>query len=232
MVWKPGSKHSVSSSRVIARRNDWNSIGDLHQGPRSMTASRGRIHDRSPIRLPKHQKVLAERGPSIHDDLNSPLTVSTPCRISVMDASRRAEKRNFWGMTAHGLFILQCSNYLLLVGVRRSLSRQGAAGVPRQQCRFSAPFAKAEWNQWLWGLCEKPEARRPQPAVGNKRLRLESGRTANVFVCAGPSAGPAGPGRRAARLRPDRGRLRSGRRLVDAGQTLRLCVADAGAAAV
>src|ERR1700688_1850077 len=69
MVWKPGSKHSVSSSRVIARRNDWNSIGDLHQGPRSMTASRGRIHDRSPIRLPKHQKVLAERGPSIHDVL-------------------------------------------------------------------------------------------------------------------------------------------------------------------
>src|ERR1700676_389813 len=68
MVWKAGSKHSVSSSRVIARRNDWNSIGDLHQGPRSMTASRGRIHDRSPIRLPKHQKVLAERGPSIHDD--------------------------------------------------------------------------------------------------------------------------------------------------------------------
>src|ERR1700675_989066 len=67
MVWKPGSKHSVSSSRVIARRNDWNSIGDLHQGPRSMAASRGRIHDRSPINLPKHKKALAERGASIHD---------------------------------------------------------------------------------------------------------------------------------------------------------------------
>src|SRR5215469_7591342 len=68
MVWKPGSKHSVSSSRVIARRNDWNSIRDLHQGPRSMAASRGRIHDRSPISLPKHQKALADRGPSIHDE--------------------------------------------------------------------------------------------------------------------------------------------------------------------
>src|SRR5436190_19213640 len=67
MVRKPGSKHSAASSRVTARRNDWNSIRDLHQGPRSQAASRGRIHDRSPIRLPKHQKALAERGPSIHD---------------------------------------------------------------------------------------------------------------------------------------------------------------------
>src|SRR5437879_11501613 len=58
MVRKPGSKHSASSSRVTARRNDWNSIRDLHQGPRSQAASRGRIHDRSPIRLPKHQNRL------------------------------------------------------------------------------------------------------------------------------------------------------------------------------
>ena len=42
----------------------------------------------------------------------------------------------------------------------------------------------------------------------------------------------AGAGRRAAWLRPDRGRLRSRRRLVDAGQALRLCAADAGAAGV
>src|SRR5205814_6917003 len=34
---------------------------------RPPAASRGRIHDRSPIRLPKHQKSLADRGPSIHD---------------------------------------------------------------------------------------------------------------------------------------------------------------------
>ena len=67
MVRKPGSKHSAPSSRVTARRNDWNSICDLHQGPRSKAAFRGRIHDRSPIRLPQHQKALAERGPSIHD---------------------------------------------------------------------------------------------------------------------------------------------------------------------
>src|ERR1700745_3573265 len=68
MVRKPGSKHSASSSRVTARRNDWKSVRDLHQGPRSMAASRGRIHDRSPIRLPKHKKALAEWGPSIHDE--------------------------------------------------------------------------------------------------------------------------------------------------------------------
>src|SRR3979409_1319948 len=67
MVRKPGSKHSASSSRVIARRNDWNSIRDLHQGPRSLAASRGRIHDRSPILSPEAKKALAERGPSIHD---------------------------------------------------------------------------------------------------------------------------------------------------------------------
>src|SRR5215471_17595076 len=67
MVRKPGSKHSVASSRVTARQNDWNSIRDLHQGPRSMAAVRGRIHDRSPIHLPKHKKALADRGPSIHD---------------------------------------------------------------------------------------------------------------------------------------------------------------------
>src|SRR5947207_15846411 len=67
MVRKPGSKHSAPSSRVTARRNDWNSIRVLHQGPRPPAASRGRIHDRSPIRLPKHQKSLADRGPSIHD---------------------------------------------------------------------------------------------------------------------------------------------------------------------
>src|SRR5881227_3885402 len=61
MVRKPGSKHSAPSSRVTARRNDWNSIRVLHQGPRPPAASRGRIHDRSPIRLPKHQKSLADR---------------------------------------------------------------------------------------------------------------------------------------------------------------------------
>src|SRR4030081_30437 len=70
MVWKPGSKHSDTSSRVIARRNDWNSICALHQGPRSMAASRGRIHDRSPIACRNTKKALAERGPSIHDGEN------------------------------------------------------------------------------------------------------------------------------------------------------------------
>ena len=45
-----------------ARRNDRNSIRDLHQGPRSMAASRGRIHDRSPIRLLKHQENPCREG--------------------------------------------------------------------------------------------------------------------------------------------------------------------------
>src|SRR5207248_2280328 len=82
MVRKPGSKHSAPSSRVTARRNDWNSIRVLHQGPRPPAASRGRIHDRSPIRLPKHQKSLADRGPSIHDGVRKVV-----CRQSRRDPS-------------------------------------------------------------------------------------------------------------------------------------------------
>jgi hypothetical protein len=50
-----------------ARGDDWSSVRDFHQGQRSTTALKGRIHDRTPTRLLKHQKVLAERGPSIHD---------------------------------------------------------------------------------------------------------------------------------------------------------------------
>jgi hypothetical protein len=37
----------------------------------------------------------------------------------------------FWGLTVRGLFILQCSNYLLSLSVGRN-SRKGAAGVSRQ----------------------------------------------------------------------------------------------------
>src|SRR5438552_18511217 len=62
MVRKPGSKHSEPSSRVTARRNDWNSIRDLHQGPRSLAAFRGRIHDRSPIRCRTTKKPLPRGG--------------------------------------------------------------------------------------------------------------------------------------------------------------------------
>src|SRR5215470_337679 len=90
MVWKPGSKHSDPSSRVIARRNDWNSICVLHQGPRSMAASRGRIHDRSPIACRSTKKTLAERGPSIHDGWLplglQPLRRPAPQRVEMLRA--------------------------------------------------------------------------------------------------------------------------------------------------
>src|SRR5258706_8237942 len=62
MVRKPGSKHSVPSSRVTARRNDWNSIRDLHQGPRSKAAFRGRIHDRSRFVCRNAKKSLPRGG--------------------------------------------------------------------------------------------------------------------------------------------------------------------------
>src|SRR3954447_19728582 len=104
MVRKPGSKHSASSLRVTARRNDWNSIRDLHQGPRSKAASRGRIHDRSPIRLPKHQKSLAERGPSIHDERTAqsywplPLPVADAARLAGPDLDPRIERLRVQGI--------------------------------------------------------------------------------------------------------------------------------------
>src|SRR4029450_3418951 len=97
MVWKPGSKHSDTSSRVIARRNDWNSICVLHQGPRSIAASRGRIHDRSPIACRSTKKVLAERGPSIHDGGSTSLRLEIPCL-------RRGERRE---LAAVGLDVEQ-----------------------------------------------------------------------------------------------------------------------------
>src|SRR5580704_9427006 len=57
-------------------------------------------------------------------------------------------------------------------------------------------------------------------------------RTADVFVCAWPSPGTSGARRRVARLRSDRRRLRFGRRLVDAFETLWFRALDARAAAV
>jgi hypothetical protein len=71
-----------------------------------------------------------------------------PCRIFVVDAARRLRGSqlrltvDFWGLTAHGLFILQCSNYLFWVELEDPLAN-GAAGVPRQQYRILASSAKA-----------------------------------------------------------------------------------------
>src|ERR1700754_2789089 len=73
MVRKPGSKHSEPSSRVIARRNDWNSIRVLHQGPRSNRPHSEAVYMTAPRSLAEApKKTLAERGPSIHDGLASP----------------------------------------------------------------------------------------------------------------------------------------------------------------
>src|SRR6266404_9673124 len=66
-----GQETGIETLRVViahqARGHDWNSVREFHQGQRSTTALKGRIHDRTPTRLPRHQKALAERGPSIHD---------------------------------------------------------------------------------------------------------------------------------------------------------------------
>jgi transposase len=51
------------------------------------------------------------------------LSVVNLCRISVTDATRGDLNLQFWGLTAHGLFILQCSNYLYLVAFRLSCQR-------------------------------------------------------------------------------------------------------------
>ena len=70
------------------------------------------------------------------------------------------------------------------------------------------------------------------PLVETVGFWVQSGRTSDVLVRARPPPGGAGAGRRSARLRPDRRRLRSRRRLVDAGEALRFCAADAAAAVV
>ena len=59
---EPRSRHSEPSSRVKARRNDWNSIRVLHQGQRSATASKGRIHDRSRTRSAEAPKSPCRQG--------------------------------------------------------------------------------------------------------------------------------------------------------------------------
>src|ERR1041384_6979246 len=80
-----GQETGIETLRAViarqARRNDWNSVRDFHQGQRSATAIKGRIHDRTPTRLPKHQKALAERGPSIHD-----WGKVTACRLAAFPA--------------------------------------------------------------------------------------------------------------------------------------------------
>src|SRR3954468_2515036 len=97
-----------------ARGGDWNSVRDFHQGQRSATALKGRIHDRTPTRLPKHQKALAERGPSIHDtavvtvtqaswELIEVPTLSTPC--PALAVRRTASLRS---PMAPGIHVLLC----------------------------------------------------------------------------------------------------------------------------
>src|SRR6267378_4471748 len=61
MVWKPGSKHSDTSSRVIARRNDWNSICALHQGPRSRPHLEA-VYMTAPRSLAEIPRKLLPRG--------------------------------------------------------------------------------------------------------------------------------------------------------------------------
>src|SRR6266436_1899751 len=92
MVRKPGSKHSVPSSRVTARRNDWNSIRDLHQGPRSKAAFRGRIHDRSRFVCRNAKKSLPRGGrPYMTANVASLLAMTVPKpTLLAMTGSRRA----------------------------------------------------------------------------------------------------------------------------------------------
>src|ERR1700722_7230965 len=79
--------------------------------------------------------------------------------ISVMDASRARLKSATTihsGLTAHGLFILQCSNYLLFGAL--TIYDQGAAGVPCQKYRIAATSAKTARNRRFWRLRTKSKA--------------------------------------------------------------------------
>ena len=145
MVRKPGSKHSAPSSRVTARRNDWNSIRVLHQGPRPPAASRGRIHDRSPIRLPKHQKSLADRGPSIHDGDGAH-------GLSIVIARSEATKQSTLTSLRDGLLRsarndgIKCNLAPLAGrGPRRSAAKyQGEGDHPRVRACLRLPLTRSQ----------------------------------------------------------------------------------------
>ena len=62
---EPGSRHSAWSSRAIARRNDWSSIGDIHQGQRSI-ALQG-VYITALGQSAEAPKSPCRKGPSIHD---------------------------------------------------------------------------------------------------------------------------------------------------------------------
>jgi len=86
------------------------------------------------------------------------------------------------GLTAHGLFILQCSNYLGLVGLELSPPRR-LLSVPRQKCRILATSAEVEWNQWLWGVRTRPKAKPAQSFGRNHRVWIKSGCSPDALVC-------------------------------------------------
>ena len=69
-----------------------------------------------------------------------------------MEASRGDPKRKILGNDSTRSFLF-CSAATICswLGLQE-VSRQGAAGVPCQQCRIPAPPAKAECNQWLWAV--------------------------------------------------------------------------------
>src|ERR1700710_2875165 len=99
--------------------------------------------------------------------------------------------------------------------------------VPRPERRIHATIFEAERLQWLGSLWTKF---RSESAGRNKPIRNQSGRAPDVCVRAGTASARACFGRGSAWLRPDRGRLRYRRWVVEACEALRLRLADAGTA--
>ena len=135
-------------------------------------------------------------------------------------------------MTVHGLFILQCSNYLFLIMLpSQEQSPPEPAFVARQERRNScATFPRCSTGPSMaWQLTAAP-LRRRGPAVRSSKstgfgtnpgaLKMFAYRRLDQLPRASALV------RRPARLRPVRGRLRFRHRLVDARQALWLCAAD------
>src|SRR5882757_3081677 len=113
-----------------------------------------------------------------------------------------------------------------LSDVTKTVVSLGAAAiVPRPERRIHAAIFEAERLQWLGSLWAEPC--RSQSAGRNRPIRHQSRRASDVCIRTGAPPARTRFGRRPAWLRPDRGRLRSRRRMVDACEALRLRLADA-----
>ena len=238
--WSHGAKQPES---VLRRSMDCRGAGSLRA---PMLRSDATTNNVASYSSPASCEVSATRivaflnsrfnGAGGHSKPTRPSTLHSR-RTLVRDAAQCWPSRSStfalqsWGLTAHGLFILQCSNYLFLVELKKSLAKELPVSLANN-VEFLRRLPKLNGINGFgdFGRNLRPGLAAPwlkPPDLGP--IRAISGCSR---LCRANSSSRAGPCRRSARMRPDRRRLRSGRRLVHAGEALWFRAADARAAAI